>query len=143
MNDPGVWLHIVTVAPIMIFKLSVLLVGYLIAKLGYSLLLKGITGEFKFKAEFKGHKADLVSASPGIFFILMATILITVAIVKDKPFETTYTITEPSGIKLNRNVPMLPSSRINELGVMTPTEDSLEFEKETAGDTNANSGGKQ
>lgn len=84
----AIWYHIVTVVSLVVFKIVVVFVGYLIGKLGYELLVKGVTGEFKFQTEFKGSKADLVSASPGIFFILMATILIAIGILKDKPFET-------------------------------------------------------
>lgn len=90
MSD-GVWIHIVTVVTLLSFKLAVLIVGYLIARLGYDLLLKGISGQFTFSTQFKGGKADLVSASPGVFFILMATVMIAIAIIKDKPFETEIT----------------------------------------------------
>lgn len=90
-TTPGIWYHAITVISLVSFKLAVLVVGYFIAKLGYQLLVKGVTGEFKFRTEFKGTKADLVSASPGIFFIAMATIMIAIAIIKDKPFETTVT----------------------------------------------------
>lgn len=86
--DPGIGYHIITVGSLLIFKTTVIIVGYKIAKLGYNLLLKGITGQFTFSANIKGAKADVVSASPGIFFILMATILICIAVVKDKPFST-------------------------------------------------------
>nr|MDJ0666677.1 hypothetical protein [Desulfobacterales bacterium] len=58
---------------------------------GHDLLIKGVSGDFKFSTEFKGSKADLVSASPGIFFILMATILIAIGVIKDKPFGTRVT----------------------------------------------------
>ncbi len=93
MEQAGVaiWFHIVTVSSLILFKLAVLLVGYLIAKLGHDLLIKGISGEFKFHTRIKGAKADIASASPGIFFILMATILIAVGVIKDKPFETKLT----------------------------------------------------
>lgn len=93
MDQSGVaiWYHIVTVSSLIIFKLAVLFVGYLIARLGHDLLIKGVSGQFKFHTEIKGTKADLVSASPGIFFILMATILIAVGVIKDKPFETKVT----------------------------------------------------
>jgi len=87
----AIWYHLVTVIPLLLFKLAVLIVGYLFAKLGHNLLIKGISGEFKFHAGFKGSKADVVSASPGLFFILMATILISVAIIKDKPYSTKVT----------------------------------------------------
>lgn len=91
MTTQGIWYHAITVISLISFKLAVLVVGYFIAKLGYQLLVKGVTGEFKFRTEFKDTKADLVSASPGIFFIAMATILIATAIIKDIPFETTVT----------------------------------------------------
>lgn len=87
----AIWYHVVTVVPLLLFKLAVLFVGYLIARLGYDLLVKGVSGDFKFKTEIQGTKADLVSASPGIFFILMAAILIAVGVLKDKPFETKVT----------------------------------------------------
>ena len=80
-------LHITTVLGILVFKLTVLVVGYLFARLGYNLLIKGVGGEFKLRTELKGMKADLVSASPGLFFIAMATVMIGVAIWKDKPFS--------------------------------------------------------
>ncbi len=90
MSDPNqaIWYHVVTVTALVAFKLAVLFVGYLIAKLGHDLLIKGVTGQFKFHTNFQGARADLVSASPGVFFILMATILIAIGILKDKPFET-------------------------------------------------------
>lgn len=91
MNELGIWYHITTVISLLVFKLAVLFVGYLIAKLGFDLLVKGVTGEFKFQTKFKDSTADLISASPGLFFILMATILIAIGILKDKPFETKVT----------------------------------------------------
>lgn len=90
-EDQMIWYHLVTVGSLLLFKLTVLLVGYLIARLGHDLLIKGVSGEFKFHSEIKGGKADLVSASPGLFFILMATVLIAIGVIKDKPFETTIT----------------------------------------------------
>ncbi len=87
----AIWYHVVTVGGLILFKLAVLVVGYLIARLGHDLLIKGVSGDFKFSTEFKGSKADLVSASPGIFFILMATILIAIGVIKDKPFGTRVT----------------------------------------------------
>ncbi len=91
--DQILWLHMVTVLSLLVFKLAVLGVGYLIARLGYELLVKGITGEFKFHTEFKGTKADLVSVSPGVFFIFLAVVLIAIGVIKDKPFETRFTAT--------------------------------------------------
>jgi hypothetical protein len=64
-----IYYHVVTVGGLLPFKLAVLFVGYLIARLGYDLLIKSVTGEFKFHTEVKGTKADLVSAFPAAFFI--------------------------------------------------------------------------
>lgn len=104
MQDVGIWYHVTTVVSLLIFKLVVLFVGYLIAQLGHDLLIKGVTGEFKFQTKFKESTADLVSASPGLFFILMATILISIGILKDKPFETKVTETRiTSGVETTPN----------------------------------------
>ena len=35
---------------------------------------------------------DLVSVSPGIFFVFLGAVLIVTGIVKDKPFDTEFTI---------------------------------------------------
>jgi len=91
IGEVGIWYHMITVISLLSFKLAVLFVGYLIAKLGHDLLIKGVTGEFKFQTKFKDSTADLISASPGLFFILMATVLIGIGIIKDKPLETTVT----------------------------------------------------
>src|SRR5437899_2422431 len=91
LTTQAIWYHVITVGALLVFKLAVLFVGYLIGKLGYELLVKGVTGQFKFQTQFKGARADLVSVSPGLFFILMATILIAIGVIKDKPFETKVT----------------------------------------------------
>ena len=58
-----------------------LVIGYLIVRLGYVLLVKGVTGEFRFKGEwFKGAKADLVSVSPGLMFAVLGAVVILVTI---------------------------------------------------------------
>jgi hypothetical protein len=88
----AIWYHIVTVGALVLFKLCVLFVGYLIARLGHDLLIKGVSGSFQFHSQLKGATADLVSASPGLFFIFMAAVLIAVGVLKDKPFETTVTM---------------------------------------------------
>ena len=88
----GIWFHVTTVGFLILFKIVVVIVGYFIARLGYDLLIKGVTGQFKFQANFKGRKADFVSASPGLFFILMATVMIAIGILKDKPFQTKFQV---------------------------------------------------
>jgi hypothetical protein len=64
------------------YKLVALLVGYLFARLGYTLFLKGVTGEFKFSTDIRGVKADLASVSPGLFLILMGAIVLCITIYK-------------------------------------------------------------
>jgi hypothetical protein len=62
------------------YKVSALLIGYFFARLGSTLLVKGITGEFRFRMELKGAKGDLVSASPGLFLILMGALIVVVGL---------------------------------------------------------------
>ncbi|MEJ2092762.1 MAG: hypothetical protein P8X65_11280 [Syntrophobacterales bacterium] len=83
-----IWLHLVTVASILIFKITLLIIGYLIAKLGYKLLVDGITGNFKITFKFKGFETNLISGLPGLFFIFLAVLLMGYAVMKDKPFGT-------------------------------------------------------
>lgn len=97
MPNSALSLHIVTAATILLFKLGVLIVGYLIARLGYELLIRGIKGEFKFRGKYRETTLDLISASPGIFFIFLATVLLVVAVVKDKPFGTETSVTQTVG----------------------------------------------
>ncbi len=140
MNDSALWLHIVTVFPIMIFKLSVLIIGYLIARLGYNLLVKGISGEFNFKADLKGYKADVVSASPGIFFILMATILMAVGIIKDKPFKTELKIKD--GYTKNSKQPSLQKIENNRSRI-DMKQKSRETHQEIPNNSTTSTGGEQ
>lgn len=64
------------------YNIATLIIGYLFARLGYTLFLKGVTGEFKFHMDIKGAKADLISASPGLFLILMGTIIVGIEVYK-------------------------------------------------------------
>lgn len=57
-------------------KIFCFYLGYLIVKLGYNLMKEGIRGEFKFFAEFTKLKGGLISASPGLLFLLLGVILI-------------------------------------------------------------------
>lgn len=75
------------VVPILIYKLAILFVGYLIVKMGFTLLRDGIKGEFSFKAEMTGYKADLVSVSPGTFFVLLGVVLLAVSVTSKNQFS--------------------------------------------------------
>jgi hypothetical protein len=88
MNDFLLRIHLITVLAIVVFKLTVLIAGVFITWMGYKLMVRGITGEFKFSANFRGLKSGLASASPGLLFLLLGVLLLIVAVFKDKPFET-------------------------------------------------------
>src|SRR6266478_4968617 len=107
--DTGVMMHLITVSPLFLFKIAALIVGYLLAKLGYDLLIKGITGQFRFKSDLKGIKADIVSASPGTLFIVLATVLLIFAVVADKPFSTRIATSPPSIRRDATDKPELPA----------------------------------
>lgn len=105
--DQSVILHLTTVLSVLTFKIAALIVGYLIVKLGYILLRKGITGGFSFKGNFQGFSADLVSASPGLLFLLLGVVLLSIAVIKDKPFSTKVSL----GSEGSLSVTSAPSTR--------------------------------
>lgn len=106
LEELALYEYVVSILAILLFKLAVLIVGYFLAKLGYLLLLQGITGQFKFKGEFQGIKADIVSASPGVLFIILAVVLLVVAVRTEKP--TSSQVTYPGSNILPLEMPKLP-----------------------------------
>jgi hypothetical protein len=66
-------------------KVTCFILGYLVIKIGASLLREGIKGEFKFSADISGLKGDLASASPGLLFLVVGGILIGIAMSVEKP----------------------------------------------------------
>jgi hypothetical protein len=90
MNDDVV-AYLVTALSILAFKLALIWAGVNVVRMGYELLVRGVSGEFKFKGEFSGSKADLVSASPGLLFALLGVLLLTAGAVIDKPFSIQWT----------------------------------------------------
>ncbi len=97
------------------YKIATLLVGCFFAGLGYALFRQGATGEFTFGMEFKGAKTSLMSASPGLFLILMGTIIVSVGLYQGLDFEITRTpapaprVVEYPNPELAPTVPPLPS----------------------------------
>ena len=69
------------------YKLATLIIGFLIVRMGFALLQQGITGQFKFKADFKGFKADIASAAPGVFFVFAGGVLIGLTIFNGLRFD--------------------------------------------------------
>lgn len=72
---------------VFLLKLTCFVLGYLVVRLGYKLLVAGVKGEFKFQADLKGMRADLASASPGLLFLLLGVFLIGYAIYVPKVTE--------------------------------------------------------
>ena len=81
--------HLISAATALTAKLAMLIIGYKVTKLGHDLLVKGVTGEFKFSGSYNGAKGDLISASPGLLFLLLGVVVLAVAITKSVPFNTT------------------------------------------------------
>lgn len=81
-------MHFITVFSIWAFKLATLIVGYLITRMGYDLLVKGVTGGFEFRGDISGVKADLVSASPGLLFLVLGVALMATSVLKENKFST-------------------------------------------------------
>jgi hypothetical protein len=91
------WADMTTNLLVLSYKLACLLVGYKVIRLGADLLVKGVKGEFKFQANYQAWKTDLFSTSPGIFFILMGTIVIVVTVYKGFTIERTPVTLQRSG----------------------------------------------
>ena len=72
---------------ILIIKVTALILGYLIVKLGHDTLIKGITGDIDFGFEGKGLTTKLKAGSPGAFFVLAGAAVIMWALFVEKPFE--------------------------------------------------------
>lgn len=72
---------------ILIMKVTALILGYLIVKLGHDTLIKGVTGDIDFGFEGKGIATKLKAGSPGAFFVLAGAAIIIWALFVDKPFE--------------------------------------------------------
>jgi hypothetical protein len=72
---------------ILIMKVTALVLGYLIVKLGHDTLIRGVTGDIDFGFEGKGIATKLKAGSPGAFFVLAGAAIIMWALFVEKPFE--------------------------------------------------------
>lgn len=106
--EPHHYLVALNLVLLFVLKLTCFLLGYLIVRTGADLLREGISGTFKFKSSLVGVKADLVSASPGLLFLLLGVLLIGYAmwLPKEIPFE------EPK----NGSIPNPPKGVLPPLG---------------------------
>jgi NhaP-type Na+/H+ or K+/H+ antiporter len=78
-------LYLINLVLVFIYKIVAIIIGYCTIKLGYRLIKNGFKGKFKFNAQYKGFKADLYSASPGLLFVLLGSALIVFSIVTKYP----------------------------------------------------------
>ena len=68
---------------LLIREITVLLAvtgGILVIGLGYRLFVRGVSGQFQFKSDLRGFKADLVSAGPGLLFALLGAFIVWTAL---------------------------------------------------------------
>lgn len=79
--DQQFWLLLANLVGILVLKITLVVVSYLVIKMGYQLLVDGVKGEFKFKSEMSGVKADLASASPGTLFVFLGVVVMIFALV--------------------------------------------------------------
>ena len=71
---------------VLIIKIVAMIIGYRIVKLGYDALLRGIKGEFDFGGKVTGKiELKLLSASPGLFFVLFGSSIIIWSLAVSKP----------------------------------------------------------
>jgi|GEM_PF-2225935 len=75
---------IVNLLLLFLLKAICFLLGYLTVRLGYALIRDGAKGDFTFKADLAGFKADLASVSPGLLFVLLGIGLIGYAMYVNK-----------------------------------------------------------
>jgi len=97
------WEFIISFALIILLKIVAFILGYLTVRLGHQLISSGAKGEFKFSGSIGGTKADLVSVSPGLLFVLLGVFLIAFAIFVGKDVKQTITVEQ------NTEAPPVPT----------------------------------
>ncbi|MGA3706561.1 hypothetical protein ACI2T3_24070 [Ralstonia nicotianae] len=73
------WLILANLLLLFSLKILCLMLGYGVIRIGANLLREGVRGEFRFQGSLPGVKSDLVSASPGLLFLLLGIWLIAFA----------------------------------------------------------------
>ena len=77
---------LIGVVAISAIKITTLILGYNIVKLGYEALLKGVEGKFDFGGKLNGKtELRLAASSPGLLFLLLGICLMAWAVFVDKP----------------------------------------------------------
>lgn len=80
-------IFLTTFGLVVLEKVVCLILGYLTVRLGHQLIASGAKGEFKFTGRIAGAKADLVSVSPGLLFVLLGVFLMSFAMFVEKGVE--------------------------------------------------------
>jgi len=68
-------------------KITAIVIGYLIVRLGHDTLIRGITGDINFGFEGEGVGVKLKAASPGAAFVLAGAAIVIWGLTVDKPFS--------------------------------------------------------
>lgn len=71
----------------LVMKVTAIVIGYLIVRLGHDTLIRGVTGDLDFGFTGSGVQAKLKSASPGAAFVLAGAAIIVWALAVEKPFD--------------------------------------------------------
>lgn len=98
-----------SITAVLAMKLTAIVVGYKIVKLGYEALVRGIKGEFDFGGKITNQaEIKLLSASPGLFFVLLGSFVICWALFVEKPilFESKETIEPVAAVTTIQPEPM-------------------------------------
>lgn len=83
----GTTVAILFLAGTLVMKITAIVIGYLIVRLGHDTLIRGITGDLDFGFTGSGVQTKLKSASPGAAFVLAGAAIIVWALVVEKPFD--------------------------------------------------------
>lgn len=71
----------------LVMKITAIVIGYLVVRLGHDTLIRGITGDLDFGFTGSGVQTKLKSASPGAAFVLAGAVIIVWALAVEKPFD--------------------------------------------------------
>lgn len=93
----GTTLAVLFLAGTLVMKVTAIVIGYLIVRLGHDTLIRGITGELDFGFSGGGTEAKLKSATPGAAFVLAGAAIIVWALAVQKPFDMQIGPPSPAG----------------------------------------------
>ena len=76
---------VISLSLLVFMKIFCFTIGFMVVRLGYDLLKRGVKGEFEFSTEWSSMKVGLASVSPGLLFVLLGCIVIGYAMYAEKP----------------------------------------------------------